>query len=318
MRVVADIGGTNARFARFDPDRGISAIAHYRCADFPSLEDAVRYYATTQEITATALAVAIAAPVTGEVVSMSNGPWQVHCQQLAKSLGLQKLLLINDFTAQALAHGPVQTSRAKLIREGKETVRAPLLVYGPGTGLGVAAAIPTETGWLPLETEGGNVLLSPLNAVEDGILQALRKQQAAVIAEEVLSGRGVLNLYRHFATAADPQLEAPEQVTLADAQGLPAAMKAVDQFFAFLGQHVGDAALSLGCWQGVVLTGGIIPQLEKRLLNSPFLERLNNRGRYSELMRSIPVWVSSDADAGLRGAAMALDNSYLQHRVICR
>ena len=195
LRLIADIGGTNARFALCE-GRTIRDEVQLRCADYPQIEVAVHHYLQTvgKQRAVDEAAFAIAAPLTSDLISMTNHTWRFSVSALRQQLKLQRLIVVNDFTALAMAvrHLP----RTELTQVGGEQheSQAPVALLGAGTGLGVSALIPAGAHWLPLQGEGGHVSLAPGNARESAVLQQLWQRFEHVSVERVLSGPGLVNL----------------------------------------------------------------------------------------------------------------------------
>ena len=320
MDIVADIGGTNARFACYTPDAsGKSAgtlfnSARYICANFPSMEEALTSYFKDHEIKPVRMSLAVAGPVDGPNVSFTNNPWSFVKSAIKESFNLSSLTVVNDFTAQALV--PPYLGKKKLIsvRDGTPYSDTPILVLGAGTGLGFAALMPVADNWRPLETEGGNVLLS-LQADDPATLLAfLRKKEDVVSFETCLSGRGLEYLYQ-FLAEDRPALTARQIAEAADSN--QQAREAILLFFNILGTFIANGILSTGARQGVYISGGIVPKLRDFLPHSQFFTRLSTHGAYSDYVGAVPLYLidgEQAEQAGLLGAGLALTNPFLNHR----
>jgi len=185
-------------------------------------------------------------------------------------------------------------------------------VIGPGTGLGVSALVPAGDGYVPIEGEGGHVGMSPQSDAEAALMQARKAEVPHVSAEDFVSGPGLENVYR-LQTGTD--LDAPEIGRAAMAGDGP-AREAAMTMLGILGTVIADAVLTMGCWRGVVIAGGIVAQLQPLLAESPFADRFRHQGTMGRLLADVPVWLSVDPHAGLRGAAVAMATPSLQARVI--
>ena len=340
---VADIGGTNARFAISSPKSlRLQHVTYLRCADFAGVEDAYAHFlASVPEAimqdedgrTPHVLSLAVAGPVNAELVEVSNNHWQFAKRQLMANLQLDGLLVINDFTAQSLAQssilsGEIDTGHEQLLA-GRRDIAGSLLVIGPGTGLGVSALIPLAEGLLPIESEGGNIRFAPQTDIERDLDAFMRKRTEHVIAEHLVSGSGLEAIYAFLiqdknakpAQQAD-WFMAADQFMSADQIGATALAEAgicrdaVDLMFGILGSVMADHVLTIGCWRGAVIAGGIVPRLAPLIDASPFAQRFRAVGAMSHLLADVPVWLSTDADDGLKGAWAALDNPYLKHRLL--
>ena len=233
-------------------------------------------------------------------------------RELMASLGFDRLLVVNDFTAQALAQSDPTANGNLQILDGTSHGDAPLLVIGPGTGLGVAALVSSPGGLVTLEGEGGHVGFAPQDAIELDLLSRLWDERPHVSAEDFVSGSGLETVHRLL---SGDRLPAPEIGAAALAAEGP-AREAVHRMLAILGTVMADAALSMGCWRGAVIAGGIVAQLRPLLDDSPFAARFRHQGKMGRLLADIPVWLSVDSRAGLRGAAAAFENASLQSRVL--
>ncbi|GGC74230.1 glucokinase [Marinobacter halophilus] len=309
--LVGDIGGTHARFALVE--RGSAALMHARtlkCHDYPGPQAAIRdYLAGVRAPMVSEACFAVAAPVVGNTVAMTNNHWMFDIEDLRNAFGWRWFRLVNDYTAMAL--GVLHVPQDKLVSVGgpAERQHGPLLIMGPGTGLGVSALVPSRQGWVPLSTEGGHVDFAPTDEVEDQILNQLRPEFGRVSAERLLCGEGLMNLYRVLAIIKDlpATLATPEQVTdaaLTDSNEL--AQETLQRFCRILGRVAGNAALTLGSFGGVYLCGGILPAILPFFLSSAFRDEFENKGRMRSLLASTPVWVVQDPLTGLYGAAAAL------------
>ena len=309
--VAVDVGGTNVRFALVG-DNGLLHHASLLCRDHPSLEDAFSAYLSTVDAKVTAASIAVAGPVQAPHVEVTNNGWRFGKRELMVSLGFERLLVVNDFTAQALAQSDPTANGNLQILDGAGHADAPLLVIGPGTGLGVAALVSSPAGLVTLEGEGGHVGFAPQDTTELDLLRRLWGEQPHVSAEDFVSGSGLETVYRLL---SGDRLSAPD-IGAAALAGEGPARDAVHRMLAILGTVMADAALSMGCWRGAVIAGGIVAQLRPLLDDSPFAARFRHQGKMGRLLSDIPVWLSVDPKAGLRGAAAAFENAGLRSRVL--
>ena len=309
--VAVDVGGTNVRFAV----AGASGLGGFRsmlCADYPSLAAAFAAYAGETGVQADAASIAVAGPVQAPHVDVTNNHWQFSKGAMLVDAGLERLLVVNDFTAQALAQTDPSAHGNLTLLSGTGPAAAPLLVVGPGTGLGVSALVPAGDGYLPIEGEGGHVGMSPQSEAEMALLKARKVEVSHVSAEDFVSGPGLENVYR---LQTGTELRAPDIGKAAVTSDGP-AREAAMTMLGILGTVIADAVLTIGCWRGVVIAGGIVAQLQPLLADSPFAERFRHGGTMGRLLEDVPVWLSVDPHAGLRGAAAAIANPSLQARVI--
>ncbi len=320
--IVSDVGGTNARFALYEGyGTGLADIWTVKCADFPTIDVAVEAYqetlGTKKSAGVEALSIAVAAPVNDEIIDVTNNHWLFAKRDLLTNLSLRRLLVINDFTAQALAQISPRDNGNVEILPGKGDEGAPLLIIGPGTGLGVSALIPSAVGPIPIEGEGGHVSFSPRSDDERELDAFMRRHRPYISAEHFVSGSGLENIYRFLAerTGEPVGMTAPEIGKRALAEdGL--CREAVLMLLGSLGTVIADNVLTLGCWRGVVIGGGIVPRLAPLIAKSPFTDRVRKTGLTGHLMAKIPIWLSVDPYAGLRGAAVALGNAHLAPRCV--
>jgi glucokinase len=309
--IVADIGGTNARFSRVNLETlALDHVVVYPCADFATLALALNYYRTEQQLTDIAhVAVAIACPVNGDLVKMTNFFWQFSIQETKAELGLAEFIVLNDFTAVAMCLPALTASEKVKFGAGTSDATKPMAVLGAGTGLGVGHLIPTANGYIPLPGEGGHVDWTAQNEQEWFIQRYLAAHFGHVSPERLLSGPGIESLYLALAayrgvttepkTAAEISLRA-----LAKTDELCSAV--IAQFFASLGGLAGDLALTLSTFGGVYVGGGIVPKLLPLLEDSEFRSRFEAKGRFTDFNRQIATYVVTAEQPGLLGCAVYL------------
>lgn len=315
-RLLGDVGGTNARFG-WQSHEG-AALEHIHvlpCADYADIALAIEAYLALVGVGAPAAAcLGIANPVTGDHISMTNHHWSFSIQVLQKRLALQKLKVINDFTALALALLSLPAEQRTQLGGQAPCAHSAIALIGPGTGLGVSGLIPHgDTGWSAISGEGGHITLAAHSALEYQAIEHIRQQYGHVSAERVLCGQGLVDL--HLALAAIQQQVVAEDLTpvyivqraLTDKD--PVCLQTLDMFSGFLGSVAGDLALTLGARGGVYLGGGIVPRLMGWFEYSSFRTRFEAKGRFASYLQKIPVWVIQASESpALWGAANALDN----------
>jgi glucokinase len=297
-RLIADIGGTNARFALL---RGAQTSAErvLACADFPDIVAAAEHYLASAGAAAPGerplhAAMAIAGPVTGDLIRMTNHVWQFSAAGTRRQLGLERLIFMNDFTALALAIRHLPAEELRPIGVGRPVAGAPIALMGPGTGLGVSGLIPAGNQWVPLQGEGGHVTLSVMTERELAILGVLRREWSHVSAERVLSGPGLVSLYQAVSTLekVTPEPLTPAQITQRALGGSDrVCLEVVSTFCALLGTLAGNLVLTLGALGGVYIGGGIVPQLGQLFVNSRFRDRFEDKGRYASFLAEVPAYV---------------------------
>jgi len=313
-RLLADVGGTNARFAWASaPDAPLSVIANYRCADHGSLHSAISQYLRDHDRpTPQACAIGIANPVVGDEVRMTNHHWSFSISQLKAHLAVARLAVVNDFTALALSLPALPAAQLRQIGGGHSIGGEPLAVLGPGTGLGVSGLLALEDGhYVPVAGEGGHTTLAPNDEQEAAVIALLRERFGHASAERALSGPGLVNLYAAAASLAGrstQDLTPAELIARAREQGDPLCRTAIDLFCRFLGGVAGNLALTLGARGGVYVGGGIVPRLLPELMASRFRERFEGKGRFKDYLAAIPTFVIDAAvSPALIGASRALD-----------
>ncbi len=309
-RLVADIGGTNARFALETAPQQLAQIEVLACADYASLVEAMQHYLQRQgQPTIRHAAVAIANPIVGDWVQMTNHHWAFSIETTRQALHLDTLLFINDFTAQALSIPHMAPDDWVQVGGGVADAAAPIAVLGPGTGLGVSGLIPHAGGYTALAGEGGHVSFSPFDDNEIHLLQYAQRQYGHVSAERFLSGAGLSLIYEALAVREQverPQLSAAEISSRALSGHSPLCRLSLDVFCAMLGTVAANLALTLGARGGVYLVGGIIPRFIDYFKTSPFRSRFENKGRFNAYLAAIPVYIVLSRYPGLSGAAVAL------------
>jgi glucokinase len=315
-RLVGDVGGTNARFAWLEaPDGPLRDVETLPTRACPSLIDAIRaYLARGGKPAPRWAAIGIANPVVGDHIQMTNHHWSFSIAALKRDLGLDRLLVLNDFTALALALPVLDASQVRQVGGGCAQTGAPLALLGAGTGLGVSGLLPAGRGRraIPLGGEGGHVSLAGTGAREAQVLQALQQRFGHASAERAVSGQGIENLHHalcELAGAPPPALAAPEITKRALAGTDARCVEAMDLFFGFLGTVAGNLALTLGARGGVYVGGGIVPRLGDAIDRSRFREAFEAKGRMRSYLEGIPTCVlQSHVSPALAGAARALED----------
>jgi glucokinase len=313
-RLLGDVGGSNARFAWAERDDGeIADIVSYPCAEQVSLQAAIAKYLHDHGKPApSACAIGIANPIVGDAVSMTNHHWSFSIAQLKQDLAVQRLAVVNDFTALALALPALRPEQLCQIGPGQAMAGAALAVLGPGTGLGVAGLLPAGGGsYVAISGEGGHATLAAADEQEAAVLGWLRARFGHASAERALSGPGLVNLYQASAWLAGRPagLTTAEQViAAARTQQDPDGLAALDLFFRLLGGFAGNLALTHGARGGVFIGAGIVPRLLPELRASRFRERFEAKGRFAHYLADVPTFaIVSAVSPALIGASRALD-----------
>ncbi|MCL6417069.1 glucokinase [Aestuariirhabdus sp. Z084] len=310
--LVADIGGTNARFALIGPGQHQpSDILTLAVADYSSIESAIRdylrqinYLGSLQQA-----CLAIACPVAQDYISMTNSGWSFSKTELGRALKLERLEVINDYAAQAYAIPHLDDSDLVKVGAGESFIGQPIALLGPGTGLGVGGLVPSASGATAIITEGGHVDFAPTNALEIEILNYLWRHHSHVSVERVLSGMGLTNLHLALASIRGQQQESltPDQISHAALeQQDPLCLEVLECFCAILGSVAGNTALTLGAQGGVYIAGGIIPRMVEFFANSEFRSRFEAKGRFRNYLHATPTYVVTASQPGLLGSAAVL------------
>jgi glucokinase len=314
--LLADIGGTNARFGWLgDAGGDVRHVRSLPVAAFDGPAQAAAAYldeirSEVPELAAPRRAAfALATPVVGDDVRMTNSHWHFQRGAAQAALGLQGLLLLNDFEALALALPHLQPAQLRPHGRLPER-RGTLAVIGPGTGLGVGAVVETASGWVALPGEGGHATLAASDDFESDLLAWVRRSHAHVSAERLLSGMGLPLLRDAVAAVTGRGVEAPMPVEAIVERGVAGTdalcAQTLDVFCALLGGFAGNVALTLGARGGVYIGGGIVPRLGERFFASAFRERFEAKGRFHAYLSEVPTAVITDTLAALTGAAAAL------------
>ncbi len=313
-RLLGDVGGTTVRWAWQDsagaPLRDVS-VMHRDTS--PSIYDsAIQYIATLGNKRPRDAGIGVATAVTGDQVNMTNGAWSFSISQLKQMLGLERCLVINDFTALAMSLPALGTADLRGIGGGAAVKGAPIALLGPGTGLGVSGLLSDAGGAVSaLSGEGGHVTLAAADSDEAAILALLRKRFSHVSAERVLSGMGLVNLYGAVCALRGVQAAelSPAQITEAAlARADAASVQTLQLFAGFLGNVAGNLVLTLGARGGLFVGGGIVPKMGAAFDAEFFRRRFEAKGRFEEYLQTIPTWIITAPTPALLGVSLALDS----------
>ncbi|PZU26984.1 MAG: glucokinase [Stenotrophomonas sp.] len=310
--LAADVGGTHVRVGLVQPGSSASApmqllaYRQYRCADYPDLSSILAQFPVDHaNVRECAIASAGYALPDGTVIS-ANLPWPLSCNRIRDDLGFAAVHLVNDFEAVAHAAAHIDASDALQLSGPGTAAEGPVLIVGPGTGLGAALWIPNGNRSMVLATEAGQASLSASSPLEVAVLQHMLHGRSHVAIEHALSGPGLLNLYNALCAVRDtmPVHTTPDAISAAACDGSdPHAEQTLQLFCAILGSTIGDMALLYGAQGGIYLAGGILPKISQFLLNSSFAERLLNKGPMREALQRIPVKLVEHGQLGVIGAA---------------
>lgn len=311
--LVGDVGGTNARLALCDMETGrISHAVTYCGLDYASLEEVIQIYLDDQIHNVQMACIAIACPITGDKVTMTNHTWSFSITEMKKNLGLTKLTIVNDFTAVSMAIPVLGADDKVQLGGGSAQTDQPVAIYGAGTGLGVAHLVRTEEGWLSIAGEGGHVDLASNTDQEELLIKQLRLELGHVSAERVLSGPGLVNIYNALLKSDNrtPSVLTPQQVSDRAVSGECAdCHQALSLFCVLMGRFAGNLALNLGTFGGVYIAGGVVPHFLEFFKASDFREAFEDKGRFKDYLKAIPVFLITHPQVGLLGAGAYLRQS---------
>lgn len=308
LALVGDIGGTNSRFGLVEPGTTrVAEVAVQKNDNFASLEDSIAAYVKAKGVSQLAgAAIAVAGPVEGETVHLTNRNWSFTRESLRKAADARQFRLLNDFEALALALPHLDGE--DVVQIGGELPQKPAvkIVLGPGTGLGMATLAPLpQGGWMALPGEVGHITLPVVTQAEFDWRDRMSKPGVLFESEDAITGGGLLRMYR--AATDKPVLETPEAVLQAALAGTDqAAVKTLDQFITWLARVAGDAAMTMQAKGGVYLAGGIAPSIVEKLKSGPFRSIFEEKGRLAFVMKPIPVYVIVDRFPAFKGCAAAI------------
>ncbi len=312
--LIGDIGATNARFALVQPGGGTTTARVYALTDYGSLSEAIDAYLTAESpsVRPAQAVLAVASPVTGDEVTLTNHPWTFSVEAVRQQFGLKRLRVINDFAANAAAVPHFQETDRVQIGGGEPMRGAPVGVIGPGTGLGVSALVFSANRAITVASEGGHVTMTPASAQESAILDLMRKRYDHVSAERVLSGAGLINLYNTWCelTGTPAASYTADQITSPLIWSKdPRTREATALFCAMLGTVAGNFALTLGARGGIYIAGGIVPRIASFFSQSEFRSRFEAKGRMQSYLAAIPTYLIVRPLPALLGAAALLDDN---------
>ena len=334
--LVADIGGTNARFAyKDDVSNELSNFSYLKCTDFENIFDAIKYYQEENNLHIKNMSIAVASTTKHDAIKFTNNHWNFKQSEVFEYFKLDKLIFINDFVAQSLCFSsfykdltidPSLNNKTALnnnldiVRSGIPITKAPLLVTGPGTGLGVCTLLNLHGSSIAIEGEGGHSSFAPNSDIEVELLQFLRKKYDHVSNERIVSGSGIEEIFNFMLSRQGKQsseMKAPEIGEKA-LLGEIDALNSVKLMFSILGTIVSSVILINGAQSGVILYGGITPKLHKIFKESDFEKNLLNKGRRYNYIKDVPIWLTKDNNNGLKGALNAIDNPHYKDKVITK
>jgi glucokinase len=299
--LIADIGATNSRFALAGPGARPERMVKYRGDDIASFEDGIDCYVRECGVRPQAAVLAIAAPVEGDAITMTNRRWSFRLSELARRYDWRAVRGLNDFEAVAWALTRLQSDDARPIGPVSGGRKGPRVVFGPGTGLGVAALVPAGEGWRPVPSEGGHVVFGPATDDEQPVFARLRAAEGMVSAEKVLSGPGIPRLHR--AVHDSDEMLTPADVVSRAHAGDAAAQATIALFVRLFGRFAGDLALTFRAFGGVYIGGGVARRLGRMLDADAFRAAFQNHPPYADLLETIPTTLITFDEPGLIGCA---------------
>jgi glucokinase len=306
--LIGDIGGTNARFSiLLDAYAEPKPFPNVRTADYPTIDDAIqKVVLDTSSVQPRSAILAIAGPIDGDEIDLTNCDWVVRPKGMIADLGFEDVLVVNDFEAQALAVAALPDEYRETLGTNSEPYMASRVVLGPGTGLGVAGLVYARHMWFPVPGEGGHVDVGPRSERDFEIFPHLKRIEGRVSAEEILSGRGVVNIYQAVCAAdgLQPAFSDPADITAHGLNGTNSqAVETLSLFATYLGRVAGDMALIFMARGGVYLAGGISQKILPALKGPEFRTAFEDKAPHSELMGTIPTFVVTHPQAALAGLA---------------
>ncbi|QKV18141.1 glucokinase [Oricola thermophila] len=314
--LIGDIGGTHARFAICDIDElSVSHFAVFTTDMFKSLPDAVAHYLESLPERPSIAGFAIAAPVIGDTITMTNAPWSFTRKEVQQACGAERIHFVNDFEALALSLPYLKEHDKHRLGGGSPVEYAPLIVLGPGSGFGCAGLVRHGKAWVPVAGEAGHMSFAARNDMEMTILERVVDENGHAPLQAVLSGRGIEAIHGALAEAEGESGDDATAIEIvrrafADDEEDGRARKTIEVFSDILARVAGDMALVHGARGGVYIAGGITPKILDILEKDRFRASFNNKGRMSRFLQDIPVFALTAPDAGLRGAAVAVSNRF--------
>jgi glucokinase len=312
--ILGDVGGTNCRLANCEPVTGvITDINTFPVEKLESLEEAIHRFVNIYPSNIyTTAAISIANPITSDRITMTNAHWDFSIEQTRKNTGLDELVMLNDWESVALSLPVLKSSELIHINSHHRNDSGNRALCGVGTGLGAAGLIRRkESGWVPVAGEGGHASFAPIDQEETQILQILRETHEHVSFEKMLSGAGLVTLYRAIAKTHGSLVETltPQDIVgHAASQSDHICSQTIDSFCGILGSFAGNLCLTFGATGGIYIGGGVVQKIYGAgVFNEEiFLSRLTQKGRLSDWLNNIPAYLLKTPFAGLIGSAAAL------------
>ncbi|KVT51973.1 glucokinase [Burkholderia ubonensis] len=308
-RLLADIGGTHARFALETARGEIGNVRVYRCGDHASVADAMRaFLRDAGGARVRHAAIAIANPVDGDRGSMTNHDWRFSIDATRRALGFDTLHVVNDFAALAMAVPYLSREQRRQVGGGDVQPGGTIGVLGAGTGLGVSALVRVGDAWAPLSGEGGHVSFAPADEREDAVLRYARTRWPHVSFERLAAGPGIAVIHAALAARDGVDAAGVDTATIIERSlaGDARCIATLDCFCGMLGTFAGNLALTLGATGGIYIGGGVVPRLGARFDASPFRARFEAKGRFAGYLARIPTFVITAPHPAFTGVSRLL------------
>lgn len=310
--LIADIGGTNVRFGLAQADGRIEQVVALLCRDYADPAAAAEAYLKQAKPARKPKtgAFGVACVVDGDHIGLTNHHWSFSIDETRKRLGLDKLRVLNDVQALTLAVNHLEPGEKAKIGGGKPVQGAPVAIVAPGTGLGASAIVPGESGRTLIATEAGHVTMPVVTEREARINTVLSRKFGHVSTERVVSGPGLVNLYRAICEidgiAADPDVDPASVSERGGCNACARCAETLKVFSALLGTFAGDMALTFCAQGGVFLGGGVVPKLGTGFDAGLFRQRFEQKGRFTDYLSNIPTELITRPNPALVGLARAI------------
>ena len=311
--MVGDIGGTNARFALVAPGKSeLMSIKTLQCTKFETVQEAIKsYLSSINDAEIISACIASAGTTHLDIFKPANNDWVINKSNVSSALNDIQVNWINDFSAQALATTTLKSNDVIVINQGAVQPERVRLVIGPGTGLGTCGLINSSSGWVPLPAQGGHSDFAPNSSLEIEIWTLLQKQFGHVAVERILSGPGIVNLYKALCQINEKEVlfNSPSEITSAAIKVNPdsIAKETLHLFCQIFGSVTGSIALSTGCLGGIYITSDLVRNFLDFFIDSDFLKSFEDKGRLKYYMTDIPIFISKKENMGLIGSTYQLN-----------
>ncbi|MDC1418883.1 glucokinase [Candidatus Thioglobus sp.] len=311
--MVGDIGGTNARFALVAPGKSeLMSIKTLQCTKFETVQEAINsYISSINDAEIISACIASAGTTHLDIFKPANNDWVINKSNVSSALNDIQVNWINDFSAQALATTTLKDNDVIIINQGAVQPERVRLVIGPGTGLGTCGLINSSNGWVPLPAQGGHSDFAPNSSLEIEIWTLLQKQFGHVAVERILSGPGIVNLYKALCQINEKEVlfNSPSEITSAAIKVNPDSMskETLHLFCQIFGSVTGTIALSTGCLGGIYITSDLVRNFLDFFIDSDFLKSFEDKGRLKYYMTDIPIFISKKENMGLIGSTYQLN-----------